>query len=82
MHNLSERHADIESVAFDVRSSRDGDACCAVVEEIRIGGVAECHTDEEVLVAPGVVVVTAGIETGGDVTYSRVKNHRTSASSI
>ena len=76
MHNLSKRHADIESVAVDVWSSRDAYACCAVVEKLWLGGVAECHTDEEVLVAPGVVVIATGIETCCDVRYIWINPNR------
>ena len=49
MHNLFERHADVEGVALDVRSCRNGDAGGGVVGVIgdnrRVGGIDEGETD-------------------------------------
>ena len=61
--NLAEGNGDIDGSACAVRAgSHHG-----VARLGGGGGVAEGHANEEVLVAPSVVVVAAGVEAGGDV---------------
>ena len=77
--DLVERHADVECVALAVGTRPHADGGCRVVVEGGIGVVDERHSDEEVLVAPGVVLVAAGVEAGRDVGRCGGKDDRAAA---
>ena len=62
-----------------MRTGIHSDGGGAVVKERGIGVVDERHAHEEVLVAPGVVVVAAGVEAGRDVGRSDGKDDRAAA---
>ena len=71
-NNFVESHGDVGYIALGMGAGiYDG-----VAETGGCNGIAESHTDEEVLVAPSVVILTAGIETGGDICHVGIKNER------
>ena len=72
-NNFVESHGDVGYIALGMGAGiYDG-----VAETGGSNGIAESHTDEEVLVAPSVIVVAAGIEARGDIIDSGAEEDTT-----